>query len=232
MQKNGLYVAVRGAHFDGHKFTEQAIERGASAIVVERPESHSRATSLVVADSRVALADLAFTFFKKPALRLEDGRRHRDERQDDHHLSHQAHLRSAGLRSGLIGTVRYEIGERVLPATRTTPESLDLQELLAQMADAGCKAAMMEVSSHALAQERTRGLRMGRRGFHQLDPGPSRFSSDDGRTTSRPKARLFTGLKNQPNKKQATAVINLDDRYGERIVSRLKDTTFRSLPTE
>ncbi len=64
----------------------------------------------------------------------------------------------AGLRCGLIGTVRYEIGERVLPATRTTPESLDLQELLAQMANAGCKAAAMEVSSHALAQERTRGL--------------------------------------------------------------------------
>src|SRR5678815_479821 len=51
VQKNGLYVAVRGAHFDGHQFVEQAIERGASAIVVERPESHARATSLVVADS-------------------------------------------------------------------------------------------------------------------------------------------------------------------------------------
>ena len=65
---------------------------------------------------------------------------------------------NAGLRCGLIGTVRYEIGERVLPATRTTPESLDLQELLAQMVNAGCKAAAMEVSSHALAQDRTRGL--------------------------------------------------------------------------
>src|SRR5437773_6551540 len=71
VQKNGLYVAIRGAKVDGHQFTEQAIERGASAIVVERPESHSRATSLVVDDSRIALADLAFAFYRKPALRLK-----------------------------------------------------------------------------------------------------------------------------------------------------------------
>jgi UDP-N-acetylmuramoyl-L-alanyl-D-glutamate--2,6-diaminopimelate ligase len=64
----------------------------------------------------------------------------------------------AGLRCGLIGTVRYQIGERLLPAARTTPESLDLQELLAQIANAGCRAVAMEVSSHALAQDRTRGL--------------------------------------------------------------------------
>src|SRR3954464_8843095 len=71
VQKNGLYVAVRGAHFDGHQFVEQAIERGASAIVVERPEAHARAPSLGVADTRVAMADLAFTFYKRPALRLK-----------------------------------------------------------------------------------------------------------------------------------------------------------------
>jgi UDP-N-acetylmuramoyl-L-alanyl-D-glutamate--2,6-diaminopimelate ligase len=158
VQKNGLYVAVRGAHFDGHKFTEQAIERGASAIVVERPESHSRATSLVVADSRVALADLAFTFFKKPALRLKMAGVTGTNGKTTTTFLIKHICEAAGLRSGLIGTVRYEIGERVLPATRTTPESLDLQELLAQMASAGCKAAVMEVSSHALAQERTRGL--------------------------------------------------------------------------
>jgi len=158
VQKNGLYVAVRGAHFDGHKFTEQAIERGASAIVVERPVSHSRATSLVVADTRIALADLAFTFFKKPALRLKMAGVTGTNGKTTTTFLIKHICEAAGLRSGLIGTVRYEIGERVLPATRTTPESLDLQELLAQMASVGCKAAVMEVSSHALAQERTRGL--------------------------------------------------------------------------
>ncbi len=60
----------------------------------------------------------------------------------------------AVLRCGLIGTVRYEIGDEIVPSSRTTPESLDLQALLARMRDAGCKAAVMEVSSHAIAQDR------------------------------------------------------------------------------
>jgi len=129
-------------------------------------------------------------------------------------------LAGAGLRSGLIGTVRYEIGERVLPATRTTPESLDLQELLAQMASVGCKAAVMEVSSHALAQERTRGLEWDVTVFTNLTQDHLDFHQTMANYFES-KARLFTGLRDQPNKKQATAVINLDDPYGERIVSRL-----------
>jgi UDP-N-acetylmuramoyl-L-alanyl-D-glutamate--2,6-diaminopimelate ligase len=222
VQKNGLYVAVRGAHVDGHQFTEQAIERGASAIVVERPESHSRATSLVVADSREALADLAFTFFKKPALRLKMAGVTGTNGKTTTTFLLKHICDAAGLRSGLIGTVRYEIGERVLPATRTTPESLDLQELLSQMADAGCKAAVMEVSSHALAQERTRGLEWDVAVFTNLTQDHLDFH-ETMEDYFDAKACLFTGLKNQPNKKAAAAVINLDDRYGEQLVGRIKD---------
>jgi UDP-N-acetylmuramoyl-L-alanyl-D-glutamate--2,6-diaminopimelate ligase len=222
VQKNGLYVAVRGAHVDGHQFTEQAIERGASAIVVERPESHSRATSLVVADSREALADLAFTFFKKPALRLKMAGVTGTNGKTTTTFLLKHICDDAGLRSGLIGTVRYEIGERVLPATRTTPESLDLQELLSQMADAGCKAAVMEVSSHALAQERTRGLEWDVAVFTNLTQDHLDFH-ETMEDYFEAKACLFTGLKNQPNKKAAAAVINLDDRYGEQLVGRIKD---------
>ena len=222
VQKNGLYVAVRGAHVDGHQFTEQAIERGASAIVVERPESHSRATSLVVADSREALADLAFTFFKKPALRLKMAGVTGTNGKTTTTFLLKHICDAAGLRSGLIGTVRYEIGERVLPATRTTPESLDLQELLSQMADAGCKAAVMEVSSHALAQERTRGLEWDVAVFTNLTQDHLDFH-ETMEDYFEAKACLFTGLKNQPNKKAAAAVINLDDRYGEQLVGRIRD---------
>ena len=224
VQKNGLYVAVRGAHVDGHQFTEQAIERGASAIVVERPETHSRATSLVVADSRVALADLAFTFFKKPALRLKMAGVTGTNGKTTTTFLLKHICDGAGLRSGLIGTVRYEIGERVLPATRTTPESLDLQELLSQMADAGCKAAVMEVSSHALAQERTRGLEWDVAVFTNLTQDHLDFH-ETMEDYFEAKASLFTGLKNQSHKKNAGAVINLDDRYGEQLVGRLKDQT-------
>jgi UDP-N-acetylmuramoyl-L-alanyl-D-glutamate--2,6-diaminopimelate ligase len=222
VQKNGLYVAMRGANVDGHQFTEQAIERGASAIVVERPESHSRATSIVVPDSRVALADLAFTFFKKPALRLKMAGVTGTNGKTTTTFLIKHICDGAGLRSGLIGTVRYEIGERVLPATRTTPESLDVQEMLAQMAGAGCKAAVMEVSSHALAQDRTRGLEWDVAVFTNLTQDHLDFHQTM-ENYFESKTRLFTGLTSQPNKKKSVAVINLDDPYGEKLVKRLGD---------
>src|SRR5213079_2769615 len=125
-----------------------------------------------------------------------------------------------GLRCGLIGTVRYEIGERILPAIRTTPESLDLQELLAQIANAGCRAAAMEVSSHALAQERTRGLEWNVAVFTNLTQDHLDFHQTM-ENYFEAKASLFTGLQNQPDKKRATAVINIDDRYGAQLVRRL-----------
>ena len=220
VQKNGLYVAMRGARVDGHQFTEQAIERGAAAIVVERPESHARATALVVPDSRAALADLAFTFFKKPALRLKMAGVTGTNGKTTTTFLIKHILESAGWLSGLIGTVRYEIAGRILPAIRTTPESLDLQEMLAQMTNAGCKAAVMEVSSHALAQDRVRGLEWDVAVFTNLTQDHLDFH----RTMAdyfEAKARLFTGLKEQRNKTSAVAVVNFDDPHGEKLVARL-----------
>ncbi len=220
VQKNGLYVAVPGTKVDGHEFVNQAIERGATAVVVERAETHARATTLVVDDARHALADLAFTFYKKPALRLKMAGVTGTNGKTTTTFLLKHICESAGLRSGLIGTVRYQIGERVLPATRTTPESADLQEMLGQMVGAGCKAAIMEVSSHAIAQERIRGIEWDVAIFTNLTQDHLDFH----RTMADyfdAKARLFTGLTNQGNKKNATCVINIDDRYGEQLVTRL-----------
>src|SRR5207247_11333203 len=101
------------------------------------------------------LADLAEAFYGHPArkLRLAAVTGTNGKTTTTFLIKHICER--AGLRCGLVGTVRYEIGERILPAIRTTPESLDLQELLAQIANADCRAAAMEVSSHALAQNRT-----------------------------------------------------------------------------
>ncbi len=130
----------------------------------------------------------------------------------------------AGLRCGLLGTVRYEIGERVLPAVRTTPESLDVQELLAQMVDAGCKAAAMEVSSHALAQDRTRGLEWDVAVFTNLTQDHLDFHGTM-ENYFEAKAKLFTGLAEQKTKTNPAAVINIDDRYGAQLVDRLEKKT-------
>src|SRR6476619_772756 len=220
VQRHTMFVALRGEKADGHEFIGHAIDKGASVIVAEREQKDSRVTCLLVENTRAALADFSAAFYAHPARKLKLAAVTGTNGKTTTTFLIKHICENAGLRCGLIGTVRYEIGERILPAIRTTPESLDLQELLAQIANAGCKAAAMEVSSHALAQERTRGLEwdvavctnltQDHLDFHQTMA--NYFES---------KARLFTGLRDQPNKKQATAVINLDDPYVERIVSRL-----------
>src|SRR6202045_4028543 len=223
VQRNGLFVALRGEKNDGHAFIGQAIEKGASAIIAEReeyPAAAGRATCLVVENSRAALADLAGTFYGFPArkLRMAGVTGTNGKTTTSFLIKHICE--NAGLRCGLIGTVRYEIGERILPATRTTPESLDLQELLAQIANAGCKAAAMEVSSHALAQDRTRGLEWDVAVFTNLTQDHLDFHGTM-ENYFEAKMKLFAGLAEQKGKTKPVAVINIDDRYGAQLVDRL-----------
>ena len=189
--------------------------------MTEREEKNSRATCLVVENTRDALADLAAAFYERPARRLKMAGVTGTNGKTTTTFLLKHICEKAGLRCGLIGTVRYEIGERVLPATRTTPESLDLQELLAQISNAGCKAVAMEVSSHALAQERTRGLEWDEPSIEH----PTQDHLDFHGTMENyfeSKTKLFAGLAEQTTKKKPVAVINIDDRYGEKLISRLQ----------
>src|SRR5689334_15025078 len=222
VQRNTLFVALRGEKADGHEFIGQAIAKGASVIVAEREEKDPRVTCLVVENTRTALADFSATFYGCPARKLKLAAVTGTNGKTTTTFLIKHICENAGLRCGLIGTVRYEIGERILPAIRTTPESLDLQELLAQIANAGCKAAAMEVSSHALAQERTRGLEWNVAVFTNLTQDHLDFHGTMENYFGA-KTKLFTSLKDQPNKKEASAVINIDDRHGEQLVNRLKD---------
>src|SRR5438067_12550102 len=220
VQRNGLFVALRGEKADGHEFIGAAIEKGASVIVTEREEQHPRVTCLLVENTRNALADLSANFYGHPArkLRLAAVTGTNGKTTTTFLIKHICE--KAGLRCGLIGTVRYEIGERILPAIRTTPESLDLQELLAQIANAGCKAAAMEVSSHALAQERTRGLQWNVAVFTNLTQDHLDFHGTMENYFDS-KIKLFTQLADQPKKRNPVAVVNIDDRYGEQLLGKI-----------
>jgi UDP-N-acetylmuramoyl-L-alanyl-D-glutamate--2,6-diaminopimelate ligase len=220
VQRNGLFVALRGEKFNGHDFIGQAIEKGASVIVAEREEKHPRATCLVVEDTRNALADLSAVFYGFPARKLKLAAVTGTNGKTTTTFLIKHICEKAGMRCGLIGTVRYEIGERVLPAARTTPESLDTQELLAQIVNAGCRAAAMEVSSHALAQERTRGLEWNVAVFTNLTQDHLDFHGTM-ENYFESKAKLFTGLAGQEKKKKPVAVVNIDDRYGEQLLGRI-----------
>jgi UDP-N-acetylmuramoyl-L-alanyl-D-glutamate--2,6-diaminopimelate ligase len=221
VQSNGLFVALRGEKSDGHEFVDQAVEKGASVIVAEREIFSPRATCLVVDNSRSALADLAVTFYARPSGKLKMAGVTGTNGKTTTTFLIKHICENAGLRCGLIGTVQYEIGERVIPATRTTPEAVDVQELLAQIVNAGCRAVAMEVSSHALAQERTRGIEWDVAVFTNLTQDHLDFHSTMDNYFEA-KTKLFEGLATQQKKKRAVAVINLDDRHGQKLVDRLR----------
>ncbi len=215
-----MFVALRGEKSDGHEFIGQAIEKGASVIVAEREEQNPRATCLVVENTRTALADLAATFYGHPGRKLKLAAVTGTNGKTTTTFLIKHICENSGLRCGLIGTVRYEIGERVLPAIRTTPESLDLQELLAQIVNAGCKAAAMEVSSHALAQDRTRGLEWNVAVFTNLTQDHLDFHGTM-KSYFESKMKLFTGLGSQKKKRKPVAIVNIDNRYGEQLLDKI-----------
>ena len=220
VQRNGLFVALRGEKSDGHDFIGAAIEKGATVIVAERAEKNSRATCVVVENSRSAMADLAARFYNFPARKLKLAGVTGTNGKTTTTFLIKHICEKAGTRCGLLGTVRYEIGERVLPAARTTPESLDLQELLAQIRDAGCRAAAMEVSSHALAQERARGLEFDVAVFTNLTQDHLDYHGTM-ENYFEAKAKLFEQLPQQEKKKKPIAVINVDDRYGQKLIKKI-----------
>ncbi len=220
VQRNSLFVALRGEKSDGHAFVEQAIEKGTTVIVAERDVQHARATLVEVENSRTALADLSAAFYERPVRKLKMAGVTGTNGKTTTTFLIKHICEKAGVRCGLIGTVRYEIADRILPAVRTTPESLDLQELLAQMVNAGCKAAAMEVSSHAIAQDRTRGLEFDVAVFTNLTQDHLDFHGTM-ENYFEAKLKLFTGLTSQTHKKKSIAIVNIDDRYGERLLERL-----------
>src|SRR5579862_585731 len=217
VKKDFLFVALRGEKADGESFAAGAIDQGAAAVAGESFSPGGRATRIVVENARAALADLAAAFYKRPAdhLKVVGITGTNGKTTTAFLLKHICE--SALLRCGLLGTVRYEVGERRLPAPRTTPESLDLQELLHQIRSAGCKAVVMEVSSHALMQERVRHIDFDAAIFtnlmqDHLDYHKSMESYFEAKT------RLFTGL---GGKKRGRAIINIDDRYGAKLAAML-----------
>jgi UDP-N-acetylmuramoyl-L-alanyl-D-glutamate--2,6-diaminopimelate ligase len=213
-----LFVAVRGASFDGHSFIEQAVDKGAVAVVGEQPTLSQRATAIVVPDSREALAQLAATFFGYPSrkLRMIGVTGTNGKSTTTFLIKHL--LERANQSTGLIGTVQYEVGQRLLPAPRTTPESLDLQELLSQCVASGCRNVVVEVSSHALSQGRANQMEFNVGAFTNLTRDHLDFHQGM-KGYFEAKARLFESLRENRNK-EGKAVINVDDPYGQQLVAR------------
>jgi UDP-N-acetylmuramoyl-L-alanyl-D-glutamate--2,6-diaminopimelate ligase len=215
VRPGSLFVAVRGFHSDGHQFIPQAVQAGAVAIVAEKGHNETafRMTPLIVVDdSRRALALLAAAFYGHPSQNLIlVGITGTNGKTTTTYLI-KSIIEAAGRKAGLIGTIDYRVGDKVYTAPNTTPESLDLQRLLAEMVGLGAEYCVMEVSSHALALCRTVGCEFAVAGFTNLTQDHLDFH-ESMESYFRVKLLLFAGL--SPN---AFAVINSDDVRATEII--------------
>ena len=208
-----LFVALRGQKADGAEFVPQAAARGASLAVAEVPRPEGQSTPwIVVSDARLALALLSDAFYDHPSRRMPVvGVTGTNGKTTTSYLL-SSMLDAAGLKSGLLGTVTYRLGGEEREASRTTPEAPDVQQLLDDMIRQGCKSAVMEVSSHALALKRVDGMRFAAAIFTNLTRDHLDFH-EDMETYFLAKRRLFEMLP-----REAPGVINLDDPRGPSLV--------------
>ena len=212
-----LFVAVRGEQVDGHQFVPAALKAGAAALVVQQPVTSVSIPFARVADSRKALGVLGAHFYGNPSARMRViGITGTNGKTTTSYVC-KALLKALGRQVGLIGTVAYQVGDDMIPATHTTPGALELQQLLAQMVDRACHTVVMEVSSHALVQDRVAGCEYDVAVFSNLTQDHLDFHGSM-EEYFQAKLRLFTGLTGT-QKTNKRAIINSDDPSGIRIRS-------------
>lgn len=208
-----IFACLPGSQVDGHDFAPDAVSRGASALLVER-ELALDAPQIVVPDSRLAMALVAAALEGHPSKDLTVvGVTGTNGKTTSAYLV-RAILDAAGRRSGLIGTIEARVGGEAVEVSHTTPESVDLQRLLARMRDAGDRACAMEVSSHALIQRRVAGLHFSAALFTNLTRDHMDYHGSE-EEYFQAKRRLFIRPDEEGVSPPGTA--NIDDPYGRRL---------------
>ncbi|HSN69785.1 MAG TPA: UDP-N-acetylmuramoyl-L-alanyl-D-glutamate--2,6-diaminopimelate ligase [Thermoanaerobaculia bacterium] len=211
-----LFVAVPGLIVDGHDFIEQAIRRGATAIVSEKPLSREAISFVQVRDSREALARIAANFYDRPAEKLRLIGVTGTSGKTTTTKMVESILEATGEPVGLIGTIEYRAGSVREIADRTTPDAIVLHNWFARMVDEGVRLAVMEVSSHALALRRTYGIPFAAAAFTNLSRDHFDFHKDF-EDYFAAKKMLF----DQIDRTRPSGVVNGDDEYGRRLATEL-----------
>lgn len=214
------FVAMRGESTDGNKYIDQAIARGAVAVVTDSESEPVRegVAWAVVAHGRRALARLSANFYKRPAERLRVTGVTGTNGKTTTVFIAEAVLQSDGRKNALVGTVEYHLPGRILPAPHTTPESLDLNRLFAEAIGVGATEAVMEVSSHALDQQRVYGVPFDVAVFTNLTRDHLDYHVDMDRYFAA-KRVLFEGCGTDAPR---VAVLNADDEFGASLAKFCK----------
>lgn len=210
VEENSLFFCIPGVRFDGHDHAPDAVKRGAAAIIAER--DLGLPNQILVGDTRLAYGLICANFFGNPAKKLKlIGVTGTNGKTTITYLVKHI-LECAGKTVGLIGTIHNEIGDMTLPAKHTTPDPVQLHAMLARMLQAGCEYVVMEVSSHALDQQRVAGCRFECAAFTNLTQDHLDYHKDM-ESYYQAKKRLFDICE--------TAVINLDDPHGRRLLAEI-----------
>ncbi len=214
VKPDSLFVAIQGTQTDGHKFIDSVIQNGARVVVCQRLPGELRegVTYIRVAYTASASGIIAHNYYGKPTHQLcLIGVTGTNGKTTTVTLLHEL-LIALGLKSGLISTVECRIGTKVIVATHTTPDPVSLNALLAEMVSSGCDYAFMEVSSHAIDQQRTSGLRFEGGVFTNITHDHLDYHGNF-RHYLDTKKKFFDGLG-----ARAFALVNADDPRGEVMV--------------
>jgi len=226
-----LYVAIKGVNEDGHKFIPEAIARGARAIVIQEDrkdparlqrlikKAAAGVAFIAVKDTREALAGVAARFYGYPSLDMRViGITGTNGKTTLSYLI-EAIVKEAGLATAVLGTINYRFKNKIIPSRNTTPGPLELQSILSEIARRGIRYVIMEVSSHALDQNRTAGIDFYSAIFTNLTQDHLDYHKSLN-NYFQAKSRLFKGLSCD-----ALAVINNDDKYSRRLKGLTKAKT-------
>lgn len=223
VERGNVFFAVPGSRADGHKFVPQALERGAAAVVMEhRAHLPPDATWVRVANIRRTMGGWAAHFYSHPSRPIVlAGVTGTNGKTTVTYLLESIFL-AAGMVPGVIGTINYRYRGKILPAPHTTPESIQLQSLLAEMVTSGVQSVAIEVSSHALALERVRGMDFDVALFTNLSRDHLDFHRDmeDYFFT---KSRFFTEYLTESSKSRKIAVIHAQDPKGGELAARVRE---------
>lgn len=209
-----LFFALPGLNTDGNQFIEEAIDRGAVAIVSEKaPRIHGDVLFIQVENIRSILAEVARRFYQNPEKAIDlVGITGTNGKTTVAFLT-QFLLSACGDRTGMLGTVKYDLGGRTLPAYRTTPDAVDIYAMLAQMRDSACRYGILEVSSHGIDQQRVDRMPVKVAAFLNLTQDHIDYHQNI-EDYFDAKARLFDG---RTGCLPEVSVINMDDPYGRRL---------------
>ncbi len=216
VEPGNIFIALKGQKADGHDFLPEALQRGAVAIVSERPCPPEIDRAWVqVLDSREAMALLAANFYDHPSSRLKVVGITGTKGKTTITYILEEILKTAGLQPGVVGTIEYRWGGRQFSAERTTPEAPDIQKFLRQMVDEGVSHCLMEVSSHSLELKRVWGIGFDVAVFTNLSGEHLDYHQTMENYFEAKKKLFFL------NHKRQASIVNIDDPWGERLLSEL-----------